>query len=190
MRYRGQEPVLRRGALRPTIAAAMIYVADPQQDELIVDPMCGTGTVLQEGLLRNRRAQYAGGDIDDEAVALAKEGLGLRDVRIEQWDATDLPFDSNTIDCIVCNLPFGKQYSAIDDNRSLYEALLSNWTDKLRPEGRMVLLTSDTEALEGTLSHLDLRWKVVCKVKVLGVWAKIYRIWRRCTQAAEELAPE
>jgi tRNA G10 N-methylase Trm11 len=182
MRYRGREPALRKGALRPTIAAAVVHIADPQQGELVVDPMCGTGTILQEGLLRNPDAQYLGGDAAAEAVALAASSLSAERIPVLRWDATNLPLRPESVHCVVCNLPFGKQYSTRTDHRVLYRALLSDWIGGLTPDGRMVLLTSDTQALEHSLGKTGLAWSVVCKVKVLGVWARIYRAERRATQ--------
>ena len=108
MRYRGRKPPKRKGALRPTIAAALVYLADPADGELVVDPMCGSGTILQEGIAFNKRARYAGGDIEAGAVRLARESLAGRGVDLREWDATRLPLEPGSVDCFVCNLPFGR----------------------------------------------------------------------------------
>ena len=179
MRYRGDQPPKRTGALRPTIAAALVYLADPGEGELIVDPMCGSGTILREGLAFNTKATYAGGDTDCEAVAVASEALAGKGVEVREWDAADLPLESGTVDCFVCNLPFGKQYSSPERNRSLYPALLSNWAEKLKPGGRMVLLTADTGAIEGALNGLGLTWRSEHRAKVLGTWTGIYTVRRK-----------
>jgi len=179
MRYRGKEPILREGALRPTIAAALVSQANPQSGELIVDPMCGTGTILLEGILRNNKAQYIGGDISNEAVELARSRIKNDNVRIENWDARNLPFERETIDCFICNLPFGKKYSTDKENPTLYKSLLINWIEKLKSDGRMILLTSDSYAIESTLNSLGLGWNIDFKVKVLGTWSKVYSVQKR-----------
>jgi len=177
MRYRGREPALREGALRPTVAAALACVADPQPGEMVVDPMCGTGTLLQEALFRNDAATYAGGDIDAEAVQTCKARLSGANAEIRQWDATDLPFPDQNIDCILCNLPFGKQFSTTGDNEILYPRLISAWAGKMKPGGRMVLLTSDCQNLENSLTRCGLSFRMACEVKILGEWARIYKVW-------------
>jgi tRNA G10 N-methylase Trm11 len=177
MRYRGREPAQREGALRPTVAAALACVADPQPGELVVDPMCGTGTLLQEAIFRNDAATYVGGDIDAEAVQTCKARLADTSAQVRQWDATDLPFPEQSIDCILCNLPFGKQYSTTGDNEILYPRLISAWAGKMKPGGRMVLLTSDWQNLENGLTRCGLSHRVACEVKILGEWARVYKVW-------------
>lgn len=175
MRYREGDPVLRGGALRPTIAAALACVAAPQPGELVIDPMCGTGTILIETLARNGQATYLGGDIDGEAVAIGTRRSAGKGVQLQEWDARELPLVDRSVDCILCNLPFGKQYSSAEANAALYPALMKSWLTKLKPGGRMVLLTSDSQNLERSLSACGLIWWVAGEVKVLGEWARIYR---------------
>lgn len=174
LRYRGRAPQERPGALRPTIAAAMVQVAALQADEVCVDPMCGTGTLLREGRAQCDAARFGGGDIDAEAVDMARAGLG--GVALEAWDARRLPLERHSVDCVLTNLPFGRQYGSTEDNRRLYGELLQHWSQKLRPGGRMVLLTADAAALEYHLGTLGFRWYIAARVKVLGVWARIYHV--------------
>lgn len=174
MKYRGKAPQRRKGALRPTIAAALALLADPKPGSFVVDPMCGTGTILEEAFAREERARYAGGDSAQEAVDLARQRLAACGIPVRVWDARRLPLGEAEIDCIVCNLPFGKRYSTPGQNPSLYRALVSNWHRKLKPQGRMILLTADSRALEACLVGLGLGWRRECRVKVLGAWATVY----------------
>ena len=178
MRYRAQKPVSRQAALRPTIAAALMRAASPRYGERVLDPMCGTGTILSEGIALNTGAVFIGGDSDRQAIKLAKESLSRTNVSLQQWDATRLPVNSSTIDCIVCNLPFGQQFSAQKDNQDLYPMLIDNWMIQLKAKGRMVLLTADSTNLENSFQRQNLRWQVAWKVKVLGVWANAYQIFK------------
>ena len=176
MRYRGKSPQHRSGALRPTIAAAMALLADPEDGELVVDPMCGTGTILEEAFYRRKSARYAGGDSAQDAVRLARQRLAAYGIPIQRWDARRLPLGEATIDCIACNLPFGREYSTPDENPALYRSLVSHWRRKLKPRGRMILLTADSSALEQCLTSAGLPWHKECRAKVLGAWATIYSV--------------
>ena len=178
MRYRGRDPSQRRGALRPTIAAALVYLADPGDGELVIDPMCGSGTILREAAALNSRATCMGGDIAGDAVATAAGSAAGKGIEVREWDATRLPLDPGTVDCFICNLPFGRQYSSEGRNKSLYPALMSNWAEKLKPGGRMVLLTADSGTLESALDASGLAWRTEHRAKVLGVWANIYAVTR------------
>ena len=175
-RYRGSKPPQREGALRPSIAAALAYELNPIDGEFIIDPMCGTGTILKEVRLQNPNTKLIGGDIDKQAVHIAKERLSNLDIEIYKWEATELPFQKGKVDGIVCNLPFGKKYSSKFDNMNLYPKLLSEWITKLKPSGRIVLLTSDDKTLMHSIKGLNLRWEKLYKVKVLGEWATCYKI--------------
>jgi 23S rRNA G2445 N2-methylase RlmL len=43
-------------ALRPTVAAAMVRLADPESGDRLVDPLCGSGTIPIEAALSHRNA--------------------------------------------------------------------------------------------------------------------------------------
>ena len=139
-----------------------------------VGSVAGSGALLEEAFLRQRRARYAGGDSSEQAVGLARQRLARYGIPVQRWDARRLPFDEQDVDCIVCNLPFGKGYSTPHENPVLYRALVSHWRRKLKPGGRMILLTADSAALEGCLRGSSLSWRQECRVKVLGTWATIY----------------
>jgi 23S rRNA G2445 N2-methylase RlmL len=133
---------------------------------------------LAEGVERFPAARYVGGDADAQAVARARERLNSRGVSAETWRAEQLPPDVEAPDCIVCNLPFGRQYSSPSANRQLYPCLLREWLRRLKPGGRMVLLTADDQSLKQSASSLGLVRREVCRVKVLGLWAGIHVLRR------------
>jgi tRNA G10 N-methylase Trm11 len=177
LRYRGKEPALRPGTLRPTIAGAMLCAANPQANDLVIDPMCGSGTILREGWARQPQASYRGGDNDTTAVEWAQAQVAQANITIEHWDARHLPITERTADLLISNLPFGKRYSTPKENQLLYQELLTHWHIILKPEGRMILLTADSAALEKGLLLTGLGWRTITRVKVLGLWAYIYEVW-------------
>ncbi|MGH3769923.1 MAG: hypothetical protein ACRDRW_00750 [Pseudonocardiaceae bacterium] len=103
----------RRGALRPVVAAAMIRLAGESPGRLL-DPCCGSGTLLEEALSAGWQA--AGSDLDP-----------------------DLPHDDATFDAVVSNLPFGRQFPVQDPARWLRQAL-PEMARVTRPGGRVVVL--------------------------------------------------
>ena len=153
MRHRTYLAVSRPAALKPTIAAAMVFLTTPQPEDVFLDPMCGAGTVLMERAETARYEQLWGGDNDPEAVAAARENIGSRykPIEIKQWDATRLPFAQGEISALACNLPFGKQIGTREQNRALYPALISEWARVVQPGGRLVLLSSESRLLESAV---------------------------------------
>jgi tRNA G10 N-methylase Trm11 len=115
--------------------------------------MCGVGTILIE---RARAARYRlllGGDIASEAVdaTLANVGRKYKPVQIRRWDARNLPLADASVSAILTNMPFGRQIGTVEDNRTLYPALIREWARILAPGGRMVLLTGDRQLLARSL---------------------------------------
>src|SRR5437588_212813 len=60
MRHRTYKLEHRPASLRPTLAAAMVRLAEIKPPSVVLDPMCGAGTLLAEHLaaMRNIRVAY------------------------------------------------------------------------------------------------------------------------------------
>jgi tRNA (guanine6-N2)-methyltransferase len=172
-------------SLRPTVAAAMVRLAGIGPGMTVLDPMCGAGTILAEAidLARKRgkggRVRVVGGDIDPNAVFVTSQNLEkLGPADLCRWDATDLPLETESVDRIVSNPPFGKQLSSIEQVGPLYQAASLEWDRVLRPGGRAVLLAMEQEGLRRTLQAR--RWSIIRQYKVrllgqltvLSVWQK------------------
>lgn len=149
MRQREYVRASRPAALKPTVARAMALLSVPRDDDVVLDPMCGSGTILIERALVGRYALLLGGDVDETAVAATRENIGSRHKPIEicRGDARTLPLENGSVSAIISNLPFGKQIGTPEENRVLYPQLLEEWVRVLRKGGRMVLLTGDAALL-------------------------------------------
>jgi 23S rRNA G2445 N2-methylase RlmL len=106
LRQRGEGRARERhGALRPVAAAAMVRLAGDGPGRLL-DPCCGSGTIVQEALAAGWDAQ--GSDVDHEAVSAARANVA--GAVIQRADALDLPHPDGAFDAVVTNLPFGRQF--------------------------------------------------------------------------------
>src|SRR2546421_2523870 len=123
-------------SLRPTLAAAMVRLAEIRPPQTLLDPMCGAGTILAEALVAARKDReeagpvsrtltLLGGDLDRSALRAASANLvRLGPVFLARWDARRLPLADAAVDRIVCNLPFGVKLVAPEDIPPLYRAVL------------------------------------------------------------------
>lgn len=171
-------------SLRPTVAAAMVRLAEAQPGMVMLDPMCGAGTILAEQLALTRAGEKPavlalGGD--RELEALRNSRANLRDFRgweLCQWDAIWLPLGDGSVDCIISNPPFGKQLAQDEDIAALYQRLISELDRVLRRGGKAVLLTSAFAALQAACGAAG--WKNERKVglRLLGQGAVI-SVWRK-----------
>lgn len=89
MRQHDGRAVERSGALRPTVAAAMVERAGTP-DGLLLDPCCGSGTILAEA--REAGWSVRGGDVDPGALDTAR--YNVPGTQLEQWDVRSLPRDT------------------------------------------------------------------------------------------------
>jgi 23S rRNA G2445 N2-methylase RlmL len=138
----------RHGALRPVAAAAMVRLAGGPAGRLL-DPCCGSGTIVREALAAGWDAQ--GSDADREAVDAARANAA--DAVIRRADALDLPHPDGAFDAVVTNLPFGRQFHAdqargSSAGRSAPAGSSAGWVQGAlreaarvtRPGGRVVVL--------------------------------------------------
>ena len=170
-KYRGRHPPLRVAALRPTIAAAMIELAEIDDTHSVLDPMCGTGTLLLEAYLKTPNGNFFGSDKSQEAIDMATEILNGKAV-IRRCGLADLDYENGKFDRIISNLPWGKQ---LDVETAVYTKNVARLFDWMSDDGMIVLLTPRRDLLEPTLRKLRAKWKAT-NVLVQGTWASIYVI--------------
>ncbi len=144
----------RAGALPPTIAAAMAFAAKPEPGDVVLDPVCGSGTLLSEAVGYQKALRLIGFDIDRAAVEAARANLAqVESVAIRQGDGAATGLEPGSVSLILANLPFGKQYGDTGSNPVLYRSLVEEILRVGRPgRWRAVLLTSDLDSLRAALS--------------------------------------
>lgn len=166
-------------SLKPTVAYSMVRLSRPHPDDVFLDAMCGAGTILLERALMGRYRYLIGGDISTEALDATRTNFG-RQHQPRQffcWDAVNLPLQPNTVDKIVCNLPFGETIGNVPQLTNLYRQCLREYERVLKPRGRMVLLTSQRELLNIELKQRRyLRVAQQLTVDVRGMRAWIYGV--------------
>lgn len=181
MRHREYKLEHMPASLRPSAAAALAWLTRPADDDVFLDPMCGAGTILIERAHMGRYRQLLGGDLRDEAVAVARGNVGPRykPIELRQWDARALPLDAASISAAAVNLPFGKQLGSPEANRALYPALLREAARVLRPGARLVALTGDRRTFTESLRRASrLARREVYPVMLLGLPASVYVVER------------
>ncbi len=151
--YREYKQHSREGSLRPSIAAALVRLTDPEPGDKLVDNFCGVGTILCEGVLQGVAPH--GGDIDEQAVRYAKDHLRSfsRDwVRnVHNLDATDSKLPNDYFDIAVSNIPWGEQ---LDLNAvELYSQAVPEYKRILADTGSVVLLGPKPDLAEKHLKE-------------------------------------
>jgi 23S rRNA G2445 N2-methylase RlmL len=170
LRVSGDELAQRRykkahlpASLKPTVAAALVVLSEPRRDDVVLDPMCGAGTILRERADVGRAELILGGDLEAVAVEAARTNV-RKSACVARWDASRLPLRDRSVDAVVCNPPYGRQHEAIRGLERLYARTTREMARVLKPDGRCVLLTGEPDLLFRSLSPV---LRVVSKRRIL-----------------------
>ncbi|MFG1910955.1 TRM11 family SAM-dependent methyltransferase [Kribbella sp. NPDC048928] len=130
------------------VAEVLVRLAKLRPGDRVLDPFCGTGTILRAVRRREPTVHPIGIDHDPHALSLNKPPCPLI-----RSSADALPLLPATIDRVIANLPFGKQVGSHRNNRSLYPVVLKELDRLLTNSGRAVLLTEDKRLLRTALDQ-------------------------------------
>ncbi len=167
---RDRRQVEREGSLPPPIAAAMAFMTRPGDDDTILDPVCGSGTLLAEAAGYAPGARLLGADQDLQAVKTARRNLkSFGAAEIDHADARALDLPEGSVSLVLANLPFGKQYGDVAENRTLYAEVLGEVRRVAAPKGfRAALLASDRGLLREAARDAGLRVSHDLAIRVRG----------------------
>jgi tRNA (guanine6-N2)-methyltransferase len=146
-----------RVTLRTTIAYGLLRLAElpPSTDTAettILDPFCGSGTILIEAASIRDDLRCLGADRDPEAVEGTRanaEALGMAGrIEIREADARDLAesYAPASVDAVVTNPPYGIRLGRRANYTDLYRKFLAGAVTVLRPGGRVVVLVGKRRA--------------------------------------------
>lgn len=178
MRSRGGKAIEREGSLRPTVAAALVRSAGPPRG-LLLDPFCGSGTVLREAQLAGWK-QLLGTDADPDALTAARANLA--GVELHMSDATALALDDGAVAAIATNAPFGIQHAPQTQGLSLdawWRTVLAEFGRVVGSGGIVALLHPDDSALADAIRATpQLSGTGSMAVRTLGQPASIWTMRR------------
>lgn len=146
-------PVSGVASLKPTVAHAMCLLSDPQPGEIVLDPMCGTASIIAERLLDLPPAAVIGGDIYPKALVAARANLANLPVVLLQADARAIPLPDGSVDKLITNPPWGRRIGSHRADRRLYPRILAEAARVVRPGGRVVMLSLERRLMEACLDQ-------------------------------------
>ncbi|MFA6098003.1 MAG: DNA methyltransferase [Patescibacteria group bacterium] len=148
------------GMLPPKLAKMMINLSQISSGQLLLDPFCGSGTVLQEAMLMGYK-NIAGSDISDRAIDdtknnmewLAKEyDLPKSNLKLHMTDVKEIYkfFPPNSVDAIVTepflgpplkkNIGVISVLAVIQELESLYLSAFYNFAKITKPTATIIMV--------------------------------------------------
>lgn len=150
---------VRSGMLPPKLAAIMINLAEAPEGGVILDPFCGSGTILMEAMLMGYK-NLIGSDISEKAIADTKKNLQWieKELRITNYELRTIVCDArnldkklspHSVDAVVTEPFLGKPMTGKEspafirkqaaDLAALYAETLRVQSGILKPNGRVVM---------------------------------------------------
>lgn len=144
---RRQHPYCPSAALKPNVAYAMLNLTQFESPpSALLDPFCGSGTILLEAASVWPETALYGSDWDQQAIAGARRNAaaaGLADhLTLCQTDARHLAstFPDLRVQAIVTNPPYGVRLGRGINFFAFYRRFLEQAAAVLEPGGRLVIL--------------------------------------------------
>ncbi|XP_053973565.1 tRNA (guanine(6)-N2)-methyltransferase THUMP3-like [Hylaeus volcanicus] len=171
--------------LRATVCYNLLRLAQPRPGDIIIDPMCGGGSIPIEAALVYPQAYIIAGDNHPKAVVRAKSNIDASATKCKidmmNWSVSQLPFKDSYVDIVVTDMPFGKRSGRMVDNRILYKQFLIELGRILKlSTGRSVLLTYDRRSCNMALQMAGDLYRVtkMLGVNIGGLQAAVYVLKR------------
>lgn len=170
------------GALNATVAQAIVCFTQPQPDDLFLNLMCGSGTLLIERLSAGKSAQVIGFDSDTDALNCAQENLNAsgHKASLMQADARTIPLPDHSVTKLCADLPFGQLVGSHRENTVLYPAVLHEAARVAASGAIFVVITHEIRLMESVLRQEQL-WetKGIYPVTLGGLHPRIYILHKR-----------
>lgn len=165
------------GMLPPKLALTMLNLASVKPKMRVLDPFCGTGVVLQEGLLLDY--VVSGSDLNPKMIDYTMRNLdwlkkqrdsGTIDL-VRQGDAMDYEWiEAKSLDAVVCETYLGQPFSAPPSPAKLTEVrgncdhiistFLKNIGHQIAPGTQLCVAVPSWRDAQGNFTHLPLIGKL------------------------------
>ncbi|KAL1463138.1 hypothetical protein WDU94_014921 [Cyamophila willieti] len=161
--------------LKATIGYNLVRLASPTPGDVLLDPMCGGGTIPVECALSYPNVHFLSGDINEKLVLKTQANVTHNSTKVKRnlgvsplvCNGRHLCFKNACIDGVVTDLPFGKRVGSKSNNFLLYRLFLIEIGRVVRPQvGRAILLTSDRKHLIQALQVSSSLWKCKKQIKI------------------------
>ncbi len=161
--------------LHPPLAAAMVFIANTPKGAKIIDPFCGSGTILVESALQNNTSQHIGFDIEKNAIQIANENSNLAQTNIEFHNEEFFKsYKSFGNYFIITNPPWGEKHMIDPKGENLFFQKL---IDVIAQSQQAVILIP--QDLVDKLENRGVGLKEIFQTRVRGKLASVILITKK-----------
>ncbi len=179
MHRRGYRVYDHPASLKPTLAYALLRLAGARDSSVILDPMCGGGTVAIEAALLFEDARIVCSDKNprhvEGAMANAMAARVWRRIEFLVADARRIHevLGEESVDYVASNPPYGIRLGDPRSVRRLYRDFIPSLARALRPGGRAAIVTTESGYVERAARTSGLRLAHARKVRHGDLWVTL-----------------
>ena len=165
----------RIGTLHPPLAYAMAMLSNVAENQKLLDPFCGVGTILFEALKLEPHLCASGIDIDSESIRKAASiaGSANKNIDFRVGDAGQLPFTTGEFDRIISNPPWGRAVEVEGSLRVARDSVFKELKRVVNSEGRLVLLVDSATEFDAVMERTGFKLLLRTQVSLFGTWPEI-----------------
>lgn len=189
--HRFERAYTQRVTLRPNLAYAALRLAGiSETTRTLLDPCCGSGTILLEAADLAPNAALLGSDRNPLAVEGARQNLALAGLaqrsRIDEIDLQQLSehHEPGSVDLLVTNPPYGRHLGRGMHFFGFYACLLREADRVLGPEGRLVVFARKYEAFRSACRKSSFRMRHTWVIEAGGLFPAILVAVRNTSEHA------
>jgi tRNA G46 methylase TrmB len=144
-------------SINPVTAASIMRLCRPYMKEnaRVLDPFCGSGTMLIERAKIKPAQSLVGVDISAAAIRAACANRKASGLAIALIHGDALQFGATRCDEVISNMPFGIRVSGHTRNERLYAAFADRLVRLLEDGGHAFLLTQEKKLLRDSLKEVS-----------------------------------
>ncbi|MGD8543611.1 MAG: TRM11 family methyltransferase [Candidatus Bathyarchaeota archaeon] len=147
-----KRPFFHPTAMKAKLARCMVNLAQPKTGELVLDPFCGTATMLIEASLIGCRV--VGFDVKRRMVEGSLRNLLCYNVRLEGLGVADARHPPMVrVDCIVTDPPYGRSATTLGwSTKQIMKVFLSS-VENMLPRGKKICTASPKSIRVGNIGR-------------------------------------
>lgn len=169
------QSVLERGELRPELCYLINFLADPDKEDVYLDPFCGTGALPLSRAKYFEYKEIIASDIDIKRIQTKLSKPNERPLNFIVLDQNVLDISNLHVDKIVTDPPWGISESLSNTNK-FYQEVLEQFNAILKNNGLVVLLVSSKIELGSIMKNTNFKLEEKYKTYVGGQEVYIYKL--------------
>ncbi|MBU3143402.1 HEAT repeat domain-containing protein [Clostridium sp. CF012] len=155
-------------SINPVTAAIVMKAIEKwiKPNSSVIDPFCGTGTMLIERAKLEKVQSLTGVDIYRTAISAAEINSKLANVNIELIDEDILEFSTNYLfDELITNMPFDNKSTTHNKYAELYSSFVNKIPTLVRPGGMAFVYTIEKQLFREVLTE-NLQLELLQEIKI------------------------